>query len=112
MCVNIIYMYVCVCVCVCGDMVYDRYIGFLEADLVDYPGDARTLYYLGYAHYDNFKKAFDVHGRSDVIVSALCVVRSPHPREISPPITHGRANSTNPHASIHSREHDTCGDTW
>jgi tetratricopeptide (TPR) repeat protein len=37
-----------------------RYIQFLEDDLVDYPNDARTLYYLGYAHYDNFKKVHEI----------------------------------------------------
>ena len=26
----------------------------LEKDLIDYPDDPRTLYYLGYAHYDVF----------------------------------------------------------
>lgn len=30
----------------------ERYIGFLEADLREYPNDTRTLYYLGYAHFD------------------------------------------------------------
>lgn len=44
----------------------DRYIGFLEADLIDYPGDARTLYYLGYAHYDIFKHSFEANGRDGV----------------------------------------------
>ena len=32
----------------------ERYIGFLEKDLIDYPNDPRTLYYLGYAHFDMF----------------------------------------------------------
>lgn len=32
----------------------EAYIKFLMDDLVDYPGDARTLYYLGYAHFDMF----------------------------------------------------------
>ena len=31
-----------------------RYINMLEKDLIDYPDDPRTLYYLGYAHYDVF----------------------------------------------------------
>lgn len=31
-----------------------KYIEFLEADLLDYPNDTRTLYYLGYAHFDLF----------------------------------------------------------
>jgi hypothetical protein len=30
----------------------ERYIGFLEADLAEWPNDTRTLYYLGYAHFD------------------------------------------------------------
>lgn len=32
----------------------ERYIGFLEDDLIDYPNDTRTLYYLGYAHFSIF----------------------------------------------------------
>ena len=32
----------------------ENYIKFLEADLIDYPNDPRTLYYLGYANYDIF----------------------------------------------------------
>eukprot|EP00808_Paulinella_micropora_P021361 g66102.t1 len=31
-----------------------RYIEFLEADLLDYPNDTRTLYYLAYAHFEIF----------------------------------------------------------
>lgn len=31
-----------------------RYIEWLEKDLVDYPNDPRTLYYLGYSHFDIF----------------------------------------------------------
>jgi tetratricopeptide (TPR) repeat protein len=37
----------------------ERYIGFLEADLIDYPEDPRTLYYLGYAHFDIFQQNKD-----------------------------------------------------
>ena len=33
-----------------------RYIRFLELDLLDFPGDERTLYYLGMAHYEFFLK--------------------------------------------------------
>lgn len=33
-----------------------RYIKFLEDDLEEYPNDTRTLYYLGYAHFDIFHK--------------------------------------------------------
>lgn len=40
----------------------ERYIGFLLKDLIDYPNDTRTLYYLGYAHYDNFRKGFEHRG--------------------------------------------------
>jgi len=31
-----------------------RYISWLEKDLLDYPNDTRTLYYLGYSHFDIF----------------------------------------------------------
>jgi hypothetical protein len=31
-----------------------RYIKWLEKDLIDYPDDSRTLYYLGYSHFDIF----------------------------------------------------------
>lgn len=34
-----------------------RYIKFLEDDLEEYPNDTRTLYYLGYAHFDIFHKS-------------------------------------------------------
>eukprot|EP00455_Lapot_gusevi_P045059 TRINITY_DN5725_c0_g3_i1.p1 TRINITY_DN5725_c0_g3~~TRINITY_DN5725_c0_g3_i1.p1 ORF type:complete len:518 (-),score=87.67 TRINITY_DN5725_c0_g3_i1:55-1608(-) len=37
----------------------ERYIGFLKADLEDYPGDARTLYYLAYAHLELWLKNQD-----------------------------------------------------
>ena len=33
-----------------------RYISWLEKDLLDYPGDTRTLYYLGYAHFDIYNQ--------------------------------------------------------
>jgi hypothetical protein len=42
-----------------------RYIGFLEADLDDYPNDTRTLYYLGYAHHDIFVKSKDSPSSED-----------------------------------------------
>jgi len=32
----------------------DRYIAWLSADLIDFPDDPRTLYYLGYGHLDKF----------------------------------------------------------
>jgi hypothetical protein len=34
-----------------------KYIGWLEKDLEEYPDDTRTLYYLGYAHFDIFNQA-------------------------------------------------------
>ncbi|KAJ4463060.1 hypothetical protein PAPYR_310 [Paratrimastix pyriformis] len=34
----------------------ERYIEMLKADLADLPDDPRTLYYLGYAHFDIFNK--------------------------------------------------------
>jgi len=40
-----------------------RYIGWLEKDLAEIPGDTRTLYYLGYAHFDIFNSAKE---RNDV----------------------------------------------
>lgn len=42
----------------------ERYIQFLLADLRDYPNDPRTLYYLGYAYFDMFKKVWDEGGAS------------------------------------------------
>jgi len=36
-----------------------RYIEFLEKDLLEYPNDTRTLYYLGYAHFDIFSQNKD-----------------------------------------------------
>lgn len=33
-----------------------RYIGFLEKDLLEFPEDPRTLYYLGFAHFDFFNQ--------------------------------------------------------
>ncbi|KAJ3452515.1 lipopolysaccharide assembly protein b [Anaeramoeba flamelloides] len=36
-----------------------RYIYYLELDLQDFPNDTRTLYYLGYAHYEFFFKNQD-----------------------------------------------------
>ena len=33
---------------------HERYLAFLEADLLDYPNDPRTLLYLGNAHYEIF----------------------------------------------------------
>ena len=36
-----------------------RYIGWLLKDLQEYPDDTRTLYYVAYAHFDNFMKAKD-----------------------------------------------------
>jgi tetratricopeptide (TPR) repeat protein len=37
----------------------------LELDLIDYPNDPRTLYYLGYAHYDVFMRNKDEPRPSD-----------------------------------------------
>lgn len=37
-----------------------RYRDFLLADLEDFPGDPRTLYYLGYAYYESFQ---ELHAR-------------------------------------------------
>jgi len=36
-----------------------KYIRWLEKDLAEYPGDTRTLYYLGYAHFDIYNQAKD-----------------------------------------------------
>ncbi len=36
-----------------------RYIGFLEKDLEEWPNDTRSMYYLGYAHLDIFLKNKD-----------------------------------------------------
>lgn len=33
------------------------YIQWLEKDLAEYPNDTRTLYYLGYAHFDIYNQA-------------------------------------------------------
>lgn len=37
----------------------ERYIGWLEKDLEEYPNDTRTLYYLGYAHFDIYNQNKD-----------------------------------------------------
>jgi hypothetical protein len=37
----------------------ERYIEFLEKDLAEYPNDTRTLYYLGYAHFDIYNQHKD-----------------------------------------------------
>jgi hypothetical protein len=34
----------------------ERYLGFLEGDLAELPGDPRSLYYVGYAYYDLFSQ--------------------------------------------------------
>jgi hypothetical protein len=36
-----------------------RYIEMLEKDLIENPGDTRTLYYLGYAHFDIYNQNKD-----------------------------------------------------
>lgn len=43
----------------CSGTKNQRYISWLELDLIDYPDDTRTLYYLGYAHFDIFNNQKD-----------------------------------------------------
>lgn len=51
----------------------DRYIGWLKKDLVDFPEDGRTLYYLGLAYFEQYTIDQKAKGVDDVthLITAL-----------------------------------------